>query len=298
MAIDGTKIIDSDLAHDIYSEFMDLYDANFEVEAIRKSIDKYRNYGLDEIEYEIFMTVYGLALWEIGYLDADIFKELTDLVNEGKSIEFWSEDDEYVGKKVGKQREQELKRLVKKLSQPKATPRKRKKYKRVTNLIFSENDVVVFQAKDKKYRAAIIAKIDQYRGSCSYQFAPLDFIDSKIPDIYKLRHSNIVVTRIGCGYSDEEIIKMQPGIEKLWTNKNYHFIIGLVYHSIEHRNLLRFKEKFIKVGQIDIKEPFKSLGSIGSASEYDTFVNHGFFDIYEYMKVFGAIKIPLKMIVE
>jgi hypothetical protein len=298
MAIDGTKIIDSDLGHDVYSEFMDLYDADFEVATIRKSIDKYRNYGLDEVEYEIFMTVYCLALWEIGHLDADMFKELNDLINEGKSIEFWSEDDEYLGQKVGKQREQELKKLVKKLSQPKTNPRKRKKYRRVTRLVFSENDVVVFQAKDRKYRAAIIAEISQHRGQCSYHFAPLDFIDLKIPDIEKLTGSNIVVSRIGCGYDDAEIIRMQPGVDKLWTSENYHFIIGLVYHGIEHKDLLRFKDKFTKIGQIEIKAHFKSLGSIGYASEYDTFVERGFSDIDNYIKIFGGSKIPLEIIVE
>lgn len=293
MAIDGTKIIDSDLAHDIYSKFMDLYDAGFDINDIRKDIDKYRTYDLDEEEYEIFITVYCLALWEIGYMDSDIFKELVDTICKGAGVKEWLEES----KEASEQRQKELTKLVKKLSNSKINLRRRKKYRFVTNFIFSENDVVIFQANDQKYRASILAEIKQYRGSCSYHFTALDYIDTEFPNIAKLLNSNILIREIGSGYSREETKKRQPEVEELWENKNHQYFIGLVYHSIEHKDLLRFRDKFIKIGQIVIKEQFKSFGSIGCDSEYNNFVERNFGDIDEYLKIFGGKKIPIQKII-
>jgi hypothetical protein len=50
MALDGVKIIDSDLAHDIYNEFIELYDTNVPVADIRKKIESWRGELPDDLE--------------------------------------------------------------------------------------------------------------------------------------------------------------------------------------------------------------------------------------------------------
>jgi hypothetical protein len=298
MALDGTKIVDSDFTHDIYSEFMDLYDAEFDIQEIQKQIEaKYRVVNPeddDDLEdYEMFITTYCLALWEIGHLSENNFQELTKSIEKGATVKMWSEESP----KDGKQREQELKRLIKKLSEPKKNPRNRKKYKLVTNFIFNENDAVVFKAKDQKYRASIVAKIDQHRGHCSYDFITLDVIKSDLPTLEDLLSSNILVREIGSGYTKEETIRKQPNIDELWEGGAKYFL-GLNYTGIEHKDLLRLKSQFTKIGQITIKSQFKSLGSIGYDSEYEKFVERNFANTDEYIKIFGGKKLPLKRIIE
>lgn len=278
---------------------MGLYDAGFTIEEIKEQIEnKYRIDNPeddDELEdYEMFITTYSLALWEIGHLDTDNLKELSASIEKASTVKMWQEESSI----LGKQRQNELQRLLKKVANPKQNPRKRKKYKLVTNFIFSENDAVIFQAKDKKYRASIITKIKQYRGNCSYDFIVLDVVELGVPILDTLLSSNILVHEIGSGYSKEETIRQQPNIDDLWENATDKYFLGLIYTGIEHKDLLRFKNQFTKIGQLTIKKQFKSFGSIGYDSDYDKFVEKNFGDIEEYIKNFGAKKLSLKRILE
>ncbi len=42
MGLDGAKIIDGDLANDIYNDFMSLYDEGYEIEEIKSKIEEYK----------------------------------------------------------------------------------------------------------------------------------------------------------------------------------------------------------------------------------------------------------------
>src|SRR5688572_27747024 len=122
MAIDGIKIIDSDLAHDVYGEFMDLYDANVAIDEIREKIETWRSEVVDEIEFEIFITSYALALWETGNLTEEIYNEVKAAVSKRAGIKMFFEE---AGEKESKGRQKELEKLLTKLSNPKEKPRKR-----------------------------------------------------------------------------------------------------------------------------------------------------------------------------
>src|SRR5882762_2733257 len=113
MAIDGIKIIDSDLAHDVYNEFMDLYDANVEIDKIREKIETWRPELLDDIEFEIFITSYGLALWETGNLSEDVCNEIKVAVSKGAGVTMFLEE---VNEKEAKGRQKELDKLLTKIS--------------------------------------------------------------------------------------------------------------------------------------------------------------------------------------
>ncbi len=110
MAIDGVKIIDSDLANDVYNEFMDLYDANMDFSEIKSKIDLWRNAELDAIDFEIFISAYALALWETGFLTNDVIDEVNQVLIEGQSLKMWTELTSEVESQA---RQKELKKTYK-----------------------------------------------------------------------------------------------------------------------------------------------------------------------------------------
>src|ERR1700741_2099260 len=118
MAIDGTRIIDGDLAHDVYNEFMELYDADVEVAEIRKKLDVWRNDVLDDVEFEIFITTYALALWEIGELDEGRLNEVRETISKKAGYRMWLKES---GPHDALAREKALNRFLKKISTPKTT---------------------------------------------------------------------------------------------------------------------------------------------------------------------------------
>ncbi|MDQ3129747.1 MAG: hypothetical protein M3Q99_03165 [Acidobacteriota bacterium] len=271
MAIDGTKIIDSDLAHDIYREFMDLYDADIDIIEIQQKIEQFRDEGLDDEEFEIFITAYALALWETGNLTANTFEETEQSISKGAGIAMWLEQ---CGEFEAKERQKELEKFLKKISSPKNNPRKRKKYKKITNFIFQIDDIVAFQLPDESYRAAILANIFQYRGNCTYQFIATSYMDSDKPTESAVKSCSIFINKIGCGYDRETVKRMQPGIEKFWaldTKFSIPFTIGLSSKGIAHKDLLKFCEKFEVIGKAKIMDCFNELGSIGYDNTFEEF---------------------------
>lgn len=271
MAIDGTKIIDSDIAHDIYNEFMDLYDADVDIVEIKNKIETRRNDIFDEAEFEIFITAYALALWETGNLTAEILFETRKTVADGTGVKMWFEES---GEADAKRRERELERFLRKISTPKDKPRKRKKYKKITNFLFEIDDIVTFQLQDKFYRAAILLNIFQYRNQCVYQFTPTSYMQSEKPTESMIKDCSVFIRKIGSGLDRETVKKMQPGIEKFWvSDKSFSipFTIGFVLDGVEHKDLLKFKEKFEVIGKAKIKDNFREMGSIGYEATFEKF---------------------------
>jgi hypothetical protein len=278
MAIDGVKIIDSDLAHDVYNEFMDLYDANVEVDKIREKVESWRSEISDDVEHEIFITSYALALWETGNLTEEIYSEVKSTVVKGAGPKmFLAEMDD----KESKARQKELDKLISKLGNPKPKPRKRKTYKKVSNFLLEVDSLVTFKMPDNSYRAAIMFSIDQYRGNCNYQFTPTAYSDFNKPTVSDIKKGKAFIHKIGCGYDRETVKAMQPGIEKFWkTDKKFGipFTIGVPIHAIEHKDLINFKDQFEVIGSVKIADSFKKLGSIGYESSYDRFTER-FIDV-------------------
>jgi hypothetical protein len=295
MATDGVKIIDGDLAHDTYWGIMDLYDSNVDISTIKNEIPFVRSeYGIDEDFYhEIFVTAYALALWEIGELTDDIVKEVQSVVKVGAGVKVWTQEDE----KAGKARQKELDKLLKKISQPNAKIRARKKYRKITNFHFQVDDLLTFKLKDNFYRAVICSSIDQYRGECSYMLTFTTYKSKIKPTVEELFNYDILGTTIGAGYGRETIIEMQPGVEHLWSLYPYsgEFFFGLVQEAVLHEWFVKFKNKFEKVGKLRIKDSFKKTGAHGAVSNFERFEN--IFENYDKeQKIFGSKNFPVKLL--
>lgn len=269
MAIDGTKIIDSDLAHDIYGEFMDLYDSDVDIAAIKNKIEVWRKEDLDFVEFEIFITAYALALWETGNLNDDLLSEVRQIINKEAGIKMWLEES---GESDSKKRRNVLEKFLRKISTPKINPRKRKKFKKVTDFLFAIDDLIVFQIQDSSYRAVILSDIFQYRGKCIYQFTATSYMKEEKPTEFAIKNCSIFINKIGCNTDREILKKNQPGIEKLWNLDNKFsipFIIGLVLDGIEHQDLTKFVERFEVIGKVKINPSFKEIGSIGYENTFE-----------------------------
>lgn len=295
MAIDGIKIIDSDLAHDVYNEFIDLFDANVHIDEIRKKMDTWRQEELDDVEREIFITSYALALWETGNLTEEIYNEVKREVAKGAGPKMFLEE---FGERESKTRQKELDKLLLKLGGPNPKPKKRRTYKKVTNFLFDVDSLVTFKMPDDTYRAAIMFGIDQYRGNCNYQFTPTAYSAATKPTIPDIKNGKVFIHKIGSGYDRETVKAMQPGIEKFWKNDQVEmpFTIGVPIHAIEHKDLIKFKDQFEVMGIVKIADSFKKLGSIGYESTYEDF-SERFTDIVNRnVNVFKFEMIDLKEI--
>ena len=271
MAIDGVKIIDSDLGHDVYNEFMDLYDAGVEIIEIRKKLDVWRNDVLDDEEFEIFFTVYALALWETGNLDEETLNEVQKNISKKAGFKMWLEES---GLTDAQAREKVLNKFLTKISTPKKTIRKRKKYKQVTNLLFQNDDVVTFQMPDQSYCAAIMAKAGQIRNNMVYEFAKTSFVGHEPPTEADIRASSVFMHKIGTSYPKSQIKSKQPGIEKFWrrdSESSAPFMLGLSYEFIEHRDLIKFVHELKVITRFKILDGFKMSGSFGYCLNFESF---------------------------
>ncbi|GAA4106184.1 hypothetical protein GCM10022393_00490 [Aquimarina addita] len=294
MATDGPKIIDGDTAHDTYWGIMDMYDNEISVKKIQKEflhdIDYY-----DDFDYEIYLTSLALAFWEIGLMNDSLFQKVNDTILKGVGVKVWTEE---CNEKIGKQREQALNRLIKKISVKNEKIRKPKKYRKVINFHFQPNDLLTFKLNDGLYRAVICAKITQQRGQCTYDLVGTTYIGETKPDNQVIKDFAITGRWIPCGYDKKEIVEMQPEIDKLWKiipNTSNKFL-GLSYHLVTHKAFFEFKEKFEKVGVVKLKEPYKKEGGYGYESTFDRFEDI-FGDIENHMQIFKEKSIPIKHLI-
>lgn len=295
MATDGVKIIDGDDAHDNHLVTMDLYDSEVGLKEIEKEYPLKEIDFYDDFENEIHVTSLGLAYWEIGLMNEKKLQLIQEIIERGAGIEQWSDYSE----KEGKARAAVLKRFLKKISSPNTKIRKIKKYRLIKNFYFYENDVLAFKAKNSTYRVVICAKIEQYRGHCSYYFVPTSYENLEKPTIDVLKKKTIIGHQIGSGCSREETRKTQPGIEKIWEYIGgvNNFTFGLVIKAIDHKNLFTIKDNFTKIGSLKIKASFKKVGSIGYESSFENFQER-FENIADFITIFKYQEYPIKIVCE
>ena len=296
MATDGVKIIDGDTAHDTYWGIMDLYDSGVTIEDIKKETPFPQNDYFDDFEYEIYATSYALAIWEIGGMNDDILQEVKKIIDKGIGVATWIEE---IDLKAGKQRQKELDKLWKKISQPNVKIRARKKYRKIKNFHFQEDDLLAFQIEGGSYCAVICAYIRQYRGECTYNLIPTTYRSEVKPTVEAMYDYDISGITIGSCYSRDESIERYPNIEFLWDLYPYlnEFSFGLVQFGVLHEDLFKFKEKFEKVGTLKIKDSFKKGGSMSVYGNFEEF-NNRFSDYEKEQKIFRYKKFPVFVICE
>jgi hypothetical protein len=295
MATDGVKIIDGDDAHDLYWGIMNLYDSGADIQAIREKYPIGPAYY--DFDYEIHITAYALAFWEIGAITHELLQEVRVTIDKGVGVAEWMEE---CGESEGKARQKELDKLWRKISKPNLKVRKRKKYRQVTRFHFQPNVVLAFQIPSKGYRAVVCAKIDQYRGNCHYLLVPTTYHSFEKPTLDALINQAILGLRIGAGGDREMIKQQQPAIESVWNlypGLRAPFYFGLVQLGISHSDLMGFKGQFEKVGTLKIKESLRLQGSLGYEDTFERIIAI-FSDLDHHAGVFRYEKFPISVVCE
>lgn len=290
MSTDGIKIIDGDTAHDTYWGIMDLYDSGADFSVIENNYPLIQIEFYDDFEHEIYVTAYGLANWEIGQMTPEKLNYIKTIIDKGVGVKEWTKNDE----KYGKARQKELDKFLSKISRNNDKVRKRKKFRKITNFYFQEDDLLTFKHTDGNYRAVICATIEQYRGQCNYILIPTTYNSNKKPTTEELSGNEILGREIGSGYDQKATMEKQPGIERIWklVGGNCNFFFGLVKLAVDHNDLITFKDNLEKVGTLKIIEGLKQTGTFGYIDSFDE-LKQIFNDLENYIKIFQFKKYPV-----
>ncbi len=231
MATDGVKIIDGDLALDLYSNFTELYNEGADNQVLKQKYeDDKAECSCDNFSYEICVTVYALAFWEIGEMTAELLEEVKNVLSKNATIEKWTKE---VNREAGNARRKELDNFLKKISHTNAKPKKRKKSNKKIKL-FHKGDVLLFQYPDNSYGATFVVDINEYAGFCFYNFAITTYQVSKKPNVDDFIQNGKIITRI---LSDD-------------SNDNIMTNLRVWVHLINHEDLTSFVQSFNKIGTI------------------------------------------------
>lgn len=297
MAIDGVKIINSDLAHDAYWGIMDLYDSGIDFAHIEERFPLNKLDYFDDVDNEIYITACALAYWELGKLTPEMLLLVKAVIEKGAGVELWIENSD----KEGKARKRELENFWKKVSHENAKIRQPKIYRKITSLLFRPDTLLTFQLANHNYVAIICIDVVQRRGRCSYLFARTTYNNIKRPTLADILEVDIVGRRMGTGYDQQTTKEMQPGVERVWNfeyeggNCNYFF--GISQFIIEHKTLINFTKKFQNIGSLKIIPGLKMAGSTSVMSSFEEIENE-FADLENRIKVFGEKKYPAKILCE
>ena len=89
----------------------------------------------------------------------------------------------------------------------------------------------------------------------------------------------------------------QKGIEKVWNyaggKPNFRF--GFVINAIEQKDLFKFKDKFEKIGELNIIEGLKEIGSLSYNNTYEQYEKE-FIELDNQIKAFGYKKFPINVV--
>lgn len=216
MAIDGIKIIDSDLGYDIRNQIMEAYDYNENLTEVLTNVEAWETEVLDDaIQHEIFITAYAQCLWELGLLNEKWQQKAGQIVEKGASS-LW----EKFGKNTQEKRQKTLEKFWEKISQPNPKPRKSKNYKKITDFIFTENEVVAVKLANNTFGFLILVDIDHENGQCYYGFAKINYVSEYIPTLDFLKNQ-YVTARKGLGFDSpvlikhKDLMKLQPYFQAL-----------------------------------------------------------------------------------
>jgi hypothetical protein len=268
MATDGVKIIDGDLAYDIYSIFMEMYDAGASLVEIKQAIEQPFDEE-DGFDYEIYITVYALALWQIGQLTSDIITEVDEAIRRGAGVKVWTEED---SPKRGQKRQIELEKFRRKLTSVNPRIRKRRIYKIPKSFLLEEDTAFTFQLPSGKYCVTILLSIFCDKGKCTYYFIESTYSSNTKPHINDIRKGDVIVRSMHD------------------TGSNYEY--GFSITAVGTKDLRSFASNLEQIGEVRILSELKKVGTYGGARTFKSFCQQ--WENQElYTKNMDLLQIPL-----
>jgi len=270
MATDGPGIIDSDLAHDVYNEILDLYDAGLEVADIQARLPaNFEFETMDEMDAEVYLAASAKAFWEIGHLDKQLGARLSGLVQSGRSLALWEKAGDAT---FANERRVILGRLLKQISVPRRTPRARKKYSKVKTKLFSVGDCLHLDTGSLIHRG-VVSEILEYRGACEYFILVMEEHTESTVESFKSRR--YIGRRIPNSFA-----------------KN-GFDFGPHVIRPDHRMLMRHGNPFVVVGHVELDPTKFSTGSFGGVLDMEDVIED-FVRTKQRCAAFGNELLPLR----
>jgi hypothetical protein len=151
----GTAIFSDDLASDIKSEFRNKIGiGKTSIEATKELLKDYSSEINDDDESSVFWLALASTQWSLGRLLDDVKKNALEIIENGKDLERWKDDE-----KEFKKRKTVLNKLKDQLLSEQSKPKKvSKPFIRETQM--EKGDIVSYQLKNNKF---IILKVIEIR---------------------------------------------------------------------------------------------------------------------------------------
>lgn len=239
MSIDGPGLLESDLAHDVYQQIMDQWDAGVAIDEIRRRLGPLDEFAREPIDAESFLAAALKAFWEIGEAHADLRDRLQATIAAGSGLAQWAESSDALARR----RRSTLERLLAQTAAPNAKPRPRRQYAPVKNKLFAVGDCLELVTGSRTWHA-LVCKIGDKRGRCEYFVAPMRSVRRSTQRAFE--DGKVFAHWIGTPADD---------------------IVGVHVARLEHRALLRDGNPFTTVARVELDPALYMLGSFGAYTE-------------------------------
>lgn len=259
MATDWVWIIDWDFAHDIYWEIIDLYDCNFSLDEIEKKVPL-DSIQWDDFDTEIYITACALAYWKIWISLEKYLDFIQKTISKWACEQYWTEEESV---QEWKKRKKTLERFFLKISKKNEKPIARKK--KIKNPFFSPDTLIQCELDDNNYVYFILLKFFQSRKENIYIFSPIQFKSNDIQTIWSIENEFLMWRKIwlSCRRDEQEkdSLLAQPSIKNIWNYDGWkdRYSLELLTFTIEHKDLIRFKNKFKIIWSVNICNWFKNV---------------------------------------
>lgn len=237
MSVDGTGILESDLAHGVYNKVLDLFDSGLDYSDIENSLGEFEEWvNDDEFDRDIYLTAKAQAYWEIGLLPNTLIKQIKSAIDDEKGMEEWKDcsEEDY------QQRKEVLKAFFTQISSPNKKPRARKVYKKIDNKLFEVGDCLLLNILREKFKGLVI-DVSEYRGVCEYHVAVVT--PETKESIEGFRKGHLIGHKI------------------LSTIHDGGFVYGASFVKIDHEIIKEVRENIKVVGNLDVDSEKMELGS-------------------------------------
>ena len=240
MSVDGTGILESDLAYGVYNKVLDLFDSGLDYSDIESSLDEFEEWVDDEFDRDIYLTAKAQAYWEIGLLPNTLIKQIKSAIDDEKGMEEWKDCSE----KDYQERKELLKAFFTQISSPNKTPRARKVYKKIDNKLFEVGDCLLLNFSRAKFKGLVI-DVSEYRGVCEYHVAVVT--PETKESVEEFRKGHLIGHKI------------------LSTLHDGGFVYGASVVKINHEIIKEVQENVKVVGNLDVDSEKIELGSYGGS---------------------------------
>ncbi len=252
----GTAISSNDTYADIYDEFFELYNDEFEVEEISQRLIQANQETInDPDDCNNFWFALAKAQWECKQLDTKLYSRVKTIVDTGVDIEVWRQLD--ADEKDLKKRKIVLDKFIAEISteKPKAKARKKKKEPKILQPVFAKGDCITFKLANGNYGGAVVLEAIYDTEYGNNLIAATRINQQSKPTLDDYRNSTVLVLNFA-----------------MWKDSpNIHW-----YSPIRHKNV----ENLIEVvGQIKVDKTYTyyngNTTEFGSCADFDVWIIGG-----------------------